>query len=65
MGRDDWVKVDGAYDLVEKPKALDDWYKQLCKWIRKHLPMSTIKCSNGEIIKGYMSPAIKKKIIAY
>lgn len=57
-----WEERNGEDELVEKPKALDDWYKVLSKWIRKHLPMTTVERPDGEIIKEYMSPAIKKKI---
>lgn len=59
-----WERYNGSDELIEKPKALDDWYKQLCKWIRKHLPMTTVVMPDGGIIKEYMSPAIKAKIEA-
>lgn len=57
-----WDRSNGTYELVEKPKELDVWYQQLRRWIRKHLPMTTVERSDGRMIKEYMSPAIRKKI---
>lgn len=47
--------------LMTKPKELDDFYKKLVKWIKKHVPYQEVEI-NGHIRKEYISDSILKLV---
>ncbi|MDP4147218.1 MAG: hypothetical protein Q8936_22535 [Bacillota bacterium] len=48
-------------EKVEKSKKVDEWYKDLNKWIRGNLPKTELNIEGGKLVE-YMSPAIKELI---
>ena len=46
---------------VEKAKALNDWYTNLCKWVKNQLPKTEFLV-NEEIYTEYISDSIKKSV---
>ena len=54
-----WVEmytyIDG--EKIYKGEELDNWYKDLCKWIRKNIPRREIE-QNGDVYKEYISDSI-------
>ena len=44
-------------ELVSKDNNLDDWYKNLCKWIKKNAPKTEISI-NGTQYKEYITKSV-------
>ncbi len=43
--------------LLLKSEKLDEWYKELIKWIKKHLKCVEVM-SNGKVVKEYVSESL-------
>lgn len=44
-------------ELISKDSALDEWYKKLCKWIRKNVPRTELSDTWG-VRKEYISKSL-------